>query len=239
MSLGSSLYLSSSWAQCIRETILRVGVEDDGVPLINDNDLTSDIRSSSCCESIRELIPDFRPQWQLPSCSITDEPQTYHRQSLHDPYPPPPPYAYPSALRLVRDPHAYGEYTSLPPRSMRRISPMPPNFSRPCRQHDCSANPRPPTHRSETLTNYDPPPAYEQFEPSQDAGRQDRPIGRAKATTAKACRSVVRCVEDMPRVMKDVQQWNRVRRARTKILWLENHNFVSTQERLLRRDISG
>jgi hypothetical protein len=74
-------------------------------------------------------------------------------------------------------------------------------------------------------------------------GRQDRPIVRAlqapKATTAKACRDVVRCVEDIPQVMKDVQQQNRIRRARTKMLWLEKHNFMSSQERLLKHELRG
>jgi hypothetical protein len=276
MSLGSPLYLSSSWGQCIRKTILtgsapnRVGVEDGDVPLINEKNLPFDTESSSCHESIRELIPDFRPQWHLPSYTITDElyrltsdsarrvsdtatgttpacssilQQTCHGQSLHEPYPPPQPYAHPSALRVVREPHANGECTSLPPGSMRRSCPTVPTLSQPCQQRDPSATPRPPTHRPKTLTDNDPPPAYERLDPKQGVGRQDRPIVRAlqapKATTAKACRDVVRCVEDIPQVMKDVQQQNRIRRARTKMLWLEKHNFMSSQERLLKHELRG
>jgi hypothetical protein len=274
--LESPLYLSSSCGQCIRETILpgsapnRIGVEDGGVPLINKNNLPFDTGSSSCHESIRELIPDFRPQWHLPSYTITDElyrstarnsrqvsdaatettparssvlQQTCHGQPLHGPYPPPPPYAHPSALRTVREPHAYGEYISLPPGSMRRSCPTVPALSQLCRQSDPSATPRPPTYGPETLTNNDPPPAYEQVDPNQDVRRQDRIMVRAlqapKATTAKACRSVVRWVEDVPQIMKDVQQQNRIRRARIKMLWLENHNFMSSQERLLKHELRG
>jgi hypothetical protein len=72
--------------------------------------------------------------------------------------------------------------------------------------------------------------------------RRDGP----KATAKMVGRSVVKCVEslgraakDMPEVLKGVQQQNRVKRAKSKIVWLEKHDFMSRQDRLLTQELTG
>lgn len=72
--------------------------------------------------------------------------------------------------------------------------------------------------------------------------RRDGP----KVTAKKVGRSVVKCVgslgraaKDMPKVMKGVQQQSRVKRAKSKIVWLEKHDFMSRQDRLLTRELTG
>jgi hypothetical protein len=45
--------------------------------------------------------------------------------------------------------------------------------------------------------------------------------------------------KDMPKVIKDVRQKNRVKRAKKKFSWLEKYNFMSAQDRMLTHELRG
>ena len=51
--------------------------------------------------------------------------------------------------------------------------------------------------------------------------------------------NMVRSARDMPKAVKDARKEQRVRRAKTKIIWLENHNFIIAQDRLLSSELRG
>ncbi|CAN9207893.1 unnamed protein product [Alternaria alternata] len=67
-----------------------------------------------------------------------------------------------------------------------------------------------------------------------------------KATTGKVGKSVVKHIEDVSKIAKDVptafkeaQMKLSLKRAKDKIRWLEKHNYLSGQERLLTQELVG
>jgi hypothetical protein len=51
--------------------------------------------------------------------------------------------------------------------------------------------------------------------------------------------NMVRSARDMPKAVKDTRKEQRLRRAKTKIIWLEKHNFILAQDRLLSSGLRG
>jgi hypothetical protein len=143
--------------------------------------------------------------------------------------------------------------TSQPSRPNSHAAPRPNPHSTPCLRR----LPRLPTRRAETATSNDPPPPYQIVDPHHPptsrirfhdsvivrAFKQVRRDG-AKVTSERIGKSMVKHIEDMgqtakdlPKVIKDARQNNRVKRAKTKLFWLEKHNFMSGQDRILMEEV--
>ncbi|RMZ72498.1 hypothetical protein GMOD_00007492 [Pyrenophora seminiperda CCB06] len=115
------------------------------------------------------------------------------------------------------------------------------------------------THRPEDVISNDPPPQYTSLDPYPILGDRPRLQRRStieflgairkdgfKATTGKVGKSVVRHVEDVGKIAKDVplavkeaQVKLSSRRAKSKIRWLEKRNYLSCQDRYLTRELVG
>jgi hypothetical protein len=115
--------------------------------------------------------------------------------------------------------------------------------------------PRRPTLRPENLTSDDPPPIYAAFDPNPFFNREPKKRcgvlktirnDGLKVTTERVGRSVVRHVEDVgkiakdvPTAVKDAQVKLNTKRAKSKIRWLEKNHFLSGQDRFLTRELIG
>lgn len=115
------------------------------------------------------------------------------------------------------------------------------------------------THRPEDAVSDDPPPRYTSLDPHPILGDQPKLRRRStieflgairkeglKATTGKVGKSVVKHVEDVGKIAKDVpsavkeaQVKLSSKRAKSKIRWLEKHNYLSCQDRFLTRELVG
>lgn len=114
-------------------------------------------------------------------------------------------------------------------------------------------------HLDDDVNNHDPPPKYLAFDPYPFFGVEPRTRRRStiqvietvckdgfKATTGKVGKSVVKHVEDVGKIAKDVpyafkeaQARLSSKRAEGKIRWLEKRNYLSGQERLLTQALVG
>jgi hypothetical protein len=139
---------------------------------------------------------------------------------------------------------------SLPPASLAAASTL---------QQRVWSRPRTSPHLFDNATDDDPPPEYVAFDPYPFFSSQPKPRRRStlqlietvykdgiKATTGKVGKSVVKHVEDVGKMAKDVphafkeaQVKLSSRRARGKIRWLEKRNYLSGQERLLTQALLG
>ncbi|CAN9207782.1 unnamed protein product [Alternaria alternata] len=115
------------------------------------------------------------------------------------------------------------------------------------------------TRRYKHPPNHDPPPEYVAFDPYPFFDAKPKPRRRStieiietccrdgfKATTGKVGKSVVKHIEDVSKIAKDVltafkeaQMKLSLKRAKDKIRWLEKHNYLSGQERLLTQELVG
>jgi hypothetical protein len=113
---------------------------------------------------------------------------------------------------------------------------------------------RPATHRPENYASDDPPPGYAALDPYPYLNAESthrlsvittiRNDG-LKVTTGKMRRSVVRHVEDVgkiaknvPAAVKDAQVKLKTKRAKDKIRWLEKNEYLSGQDRFLTRALT-
>jgi len=115
------------------------------------------------------------------------------------------------------------------------------------------------THRPEDTISEDPPPRYASLDPHPTLGSQPKLRRRStveflgairkeglKATTGKVGKSVVKHVEDVGKIAKDVplavreaQMKLSSKRAKSKIRWLEKRNYLSCQDRFLTQELVG
>ncbi|CAG5161353.1 uncharacterized protein ALTATR162_LOCUS6013 [Alternaria atra] len=114
-------------------------------------------------------------------------------------------------------------------------------------------------YQSEHQIHDDPPPEYVALDPYPFFDTELKPRRRSiieiietlckdgpKATTGKVAKNVVKIVEDVGKIAKDVptafkeaQVKLSTRRAKDKIRWLEKRNYLSGQERLLTQELVG
>jgi hypothetical protein len=111
------------------------------------------------------------------------------------------------------------------------------------------------TYRPENYTSDDPPPGYAALDPypylnveptnRHSVIRTIRTDG-LKVTTGKVGRSVVKHVEDVGKIARDVptavkgaQVKLKTKRAKDKIRWLEKNHYLSGQDRFLTRALTG
>lgn len=126
-------------------------------------------------------------------------------------------------------------------------------------EHGAPCRPQTSPHRYDDVTNHDPPPKYVAFDPYPFFGVEPRTRRRStiqvietvckdgfKATTGKVGKSVVKHVEDVGKIAKDVpsalkgaQVKLSSKRAKGKLRWLEKRNYLSGQERLLTQALVG
>ena len=123
----------------------------------------------------------------------------------------------------------------------------------PARQR--ARRPRRPTLRPENLTSDDPPPTYAAFDPHpffKTGPKNRRGVLKTirndglKVTTERVGRRVIRHVEDVGKIAKDLstavkgaQVKLNTKRAKSKIRWLEKNDFLSGQDRFLTRELVG
>ncbi|KAG9193098.1 hypothetical protein G6011_03133 [Alternaria panax] len=124
-------------------------------------------------------------------------------------------------------------------------------------QEQRTRRPRRRSCRPEYPINHDPPPEYVAFDPHPCLDAGPRPRRRStvefiqsfrkvgfKATTGKVGKSVVKHVEDvgkiakdLPTALKEAQVKLSSKRAKDKIRWLEKRNYLSGQERILTQEL--
>ncbi|CAN9207502.1 unnamed protein product [Alternaria sp. RS040] len=167
----------------------------------------------------------------LPGATASDDNLALHRLAA-------------STLRVLE-----GRAASLPPTSPMTVAAL----------EQRTRRPRGSTRRDKPPPNHDPPPEYVVFDPYPFFEAKPKPRRRStieiietccrdgfKATTGKVGKSVVKHIEDVgkiakhvPTAFKEAQVRLSSKRAKDKIRWLEKHNYLSGQERLLTQELVG
>ncbi|KAL6710260.1 hypothetical protein ACN47E_009206 [Coniothyrium glycines] len=98
--------------------------------------------------------------------------------------------------------------------------------------------PRQDTYRPDDEHAFDPPPQYSALDPHSFTGRRRR-HGKISLNIVKGMEDMGKMALDLPATVKGAQEKVQVRRAKGKIRWLERHDFLSAQERLLGEELRG
>lgn len=98
------------------------------------------------------------------------------------------------------------------------------------------------TYRAEDKETTDPPPQYSALDPhpfSKVAQSRYHNRGRVSSSFSKGMGDMSKLAKDLPAAVKDAQAKVKAKRAKGKMRWLERHNFLSAQDRLLSEELRG